>query len=800
MPARVEPVEGNGQRGVVGEPLPAPLIVRVADASGAGVPGVPIEFVVVSGGGTVTGEAETDAAGRARGEWTLGLSTEPEHRVDARVAGSDALPAAVFRATASAAAPSTFEITAGDGQSRVAGTPLRDSLVVAVRDVYGNGVPGVRVDWRAAIGGGRVAPTTATTGPTGFARAQLTLGPQPGANLVVATAAGFDSVAFSAIATPPPVLQEVAPAILEPGRLVTFTGSGFAAGPTDTQVRIADTPAFVVSADAGRVTARVPCVASGSSTVSLITNGVRLDSTVPIAVTPLIALATGVSAVAEGPLPGCAELVPPGSFLVIAARTAPASPAMVRLRGRPGPLAATATASAPSFPAMDPHGRILDAAARPLHGTARRASFARAADPAVGDTITMHVPDVAVDPCVIQRDVRARVVARGDRALVLEDVTSPLAGRADSIIATLHAEIETGMLPLLEANFGDALTRIVANDGPRLHVLLTPAVNALSGVSGFASVGDLLDPADCGASNGVPVFYGFVPTDDAAGYGNGIALTRANWYRLVRATVVHETKHIIAFATRVLAGTGRLEERWLEEGTALIAEELYARAVFGYGRNDNTTFRQSLFCERRPDSATFPECRDRPLIMLTHFTLLARHLSAMESRSVFAASAPGDNAYYGAAWSLVRWILDHHAADEGAFLRTLTADVDRAGRANLAAHAGQPFDVMFSGWLAALALDDRPGYTPADPRQTFRGWHMRDIYAGLQQELPILFPRAYPLSTRTVSPGGFETEVRNVPGGTGVFLEIGSLQTARQLLEVTTDAVLAPRVTVLRTN
>jgi hypothetical protein len=410
------------------------------------------------------------------------------------------------------------------------------------------------------------------------------------------------------------------------------------------------------------------------------------------------------------------------------------------------------------------------------------------------------VPDVAVDPCVVSSDVRARVVARGDRALVLEDIGAPLAGRADSIVSRLHAEIETAILPLLETHFGDALARIAAADGPRLRILLTPAVNSLAGVSGFTSIGDLLDPADCAAGNAVPVFYGFVPTDDSPGYGNGIALTRANWYRLVRATVVHETKHIIAFATRVLAGTQRLEERWLEEGTALVAEELYARTVFGYGRSDNTGFRASLFCERRPDSAAFPECRDKPLIMLTHFTLLARHLSTFEARSVFAAAAPGDNAYYGAAWSLVRWTLDHHAPAEADFLRALTTDLEHTGRANLATHAGVPFDGLFSGWLAALALDDRPGFVPTDPRQTFAGWNYRDIYAGLQQELPVLFPRAYPLATRSVPAGTFDVEARNVPGGSAVFLEIGASANARQLIDVTIDATEPPRITVLRTN
>jgi hypothetical protein len=412
----------------------------------------------------------------------------------------------------------------------------------------------------------------------------------------------------------------------------------------------------------------------------------------------------------------------------------------------------------------------------------------------------MFIPDVLTNACTIRAEVRARVVARGARTLVLEDIDAPLATRADSVITVLHGELETVMLPVLEGHFGTGLAEFTGPEGPRLRLLLSPTVNQLSGVSGFTSVGDLTDPASCAASNAVPVFYGFVPTDPATGYGNGIALTRANWLRLVRATVVHETKHLIAFATRIGAGVDRLEERWLEEGAAMVAEELYARLVFGYGRTSNLSFRASLFCERRPDSASFPECRDKPLVMLNHFTLLARHLSALENRSLFAAAAPNDNSFYGAAWSFLRWVLDHHAPDEAAFLRTLTADVANLGRANVEARTGSAFDALFAGWLLALALDDRAGFTPGDPRQTLPGWNLRDIYAGLQQELPLLFPRAYPLAPRTSGAGVFDVTVRNLPGGTGVLLEVGALTNLRQLIDITIDGADLPHVTIVRLN
>lgn len=800
VPTRIESSSGNGQSGTVGQPLAEPLVVRVLDRSGTGVPDADVVFVVVQGNGSVAADERTDENGRAVGLWTLGTSTTVEQRLEVRLAGHDAVPAAVFNATAQAAPPASFSSVAGNGQSRVAGVALRDSLVVRLQDAFGNGVPDVRVDWIVTDGAGLVSPSSMMTDANGRARTQLVLGPEPGHNAVSARTDGFEDLTFDAVGVPPPVLASVQPDTLVPGRIVTFEGTGFAAGLTDTEVFVSGVRAFLVQSTATRVAARIPCVASGDATVELITNGGRVATTQRVSVSPVLRLDPGMSAHPEGPLSGCLEIAAPGAHLLVVARTMPAPPADIRIRGQGGgPHAAQTAARTLESSGDSPHERRFAAAAA-LAGLGRAPWTATAPDPAVGEIVSMRIPAVATDPCLSAAEVSARVVAAGARTLLLEDVEAPLAGTADSILAVLHDELETQMLPLLEANFGAALAAIADGGGPRLRVLLTPVVNALPGVAGFTSVGDLLDPASCGGSNGVPVFYGNVPTDPAAGYGNGLVLTRANWYRLVRATVVHELKHLIAFATRLRDNELHLEERWLEEGTALFAEELYARQVFGYDRNDNVGFRESLFCERRPDSASFPDCRDRPLIMLNHFTLLSRHLLSLESRSSFNAAAPGDNAYYGAAWSFLNWILAHHATDEAAFLRALTGDIEQIGRRNLEARSGRPFDELFTGWLAALALDDRNGLQAADPGLGVPAWNLRDIYAGLQQELPLLFPRAFPLAPRTTNAGAFEMVARTVPGGGAVMLEIGSAAATRQLLEILISSGEQPRPLVVRLN
>ncbi|HEX9936136.1 MAG TPA: hypothetical protein VGB15_03410, partial [Longimicrobium sp.] len=70
-PARLDVVAGNNQQGTVARELASPLVVRVVDAAGKAVRGQVVNFVVVSGGGSVfAGTAVTNHDGVAQERWT----------------------------------------------------------------------------------------------------------------------------------------------------------------------------------------------------------------------------------------------------------------------------------------------------------------------------------------------------------------------------------------------------------------------------------------------------------------------------------------------------------------------------------------------------------------------------------------------------------------------------------------------------------------------------------------------------------------------------------------------------------
>jgi len=68
-------VSGNSQVANASQPLPLPLVVKVADAWDNAVAGTTVTFAVTSGGGSITPTtATTDAAGRSSATWTLGAT------------------------------------------------------------------------------------------------------------------------------------------------------------------------------------------------------------------------------------------------------------------------------------------------------------------------------------------------------------------------------------------------------------------------------------------------------------------------------------------------------------------------------------------------------------------------------------------------------------------------------------------------------------------------------------------------------------------------------------------------------
>lgn len=200
--ASLTPVSGSGQSGTAGEALSSPLVVRVVDGSGNGVPGVAVSFTVTAGGGQVLpSQAQTSAQGLASTTLTLG-GNPGGNSVRATVAG---LSPVTFTATATApvsGAAASLELASGSGQSGSPGSVLPESLVVVVTDAAGNPVPGVDVQFSVTSGGGSVAPALTASDSAGRASATLTLGAAAGVNVVAATAGSLagSPVTFTASA------------------------------------------------------------------------------------------------------------------------------------------------------------------------------------------------------------------------------------------------------------------------------------------------------------------------------------------------------------------------------------------------------------------------------------------------------------------------------------------------------------------------------------------------------------------------------------------------------------------------
>lgn len=331
----------------------------------------------------------------------------------------------------------------------------------------------------------------------------------------------------------------------------------------------------------------------------------------------------------------------------------------------------------------------------------------------VGDTLTINA---LLSSCSAGHPVRARVVYAGQKAIVLEDINAPRSGQMDASFKTIGTEFDNTVYPLLRRAVGDplAMNTVMQGDG-RVTMLFTRFVNdSAPGTAGYVSACNFHPRSVFAASNQDQVLYVRVP---------GMDETPLEWMRAMRSTVVHEAKHLASFAERLAAGVA-FEEPWLEEATARVAEELYARQFPGGGAwRGNTGFAGSLGCE-------LLQCDDRPLVMWRHFSQLYSYLQDTRSHSPFGATSPGDNSYYASGWSLVRFVLDRYAANEEASLRLLVGGAAGTGSGMnaLAAVAGVSGRDMLTSWALANAGLYDAGSTARSP-----SWNTGSMWTGLSQ-------------------------------------------------------------------
>jgi Putative Ig domain len=206
--AQISVSAGNNQSATTGTAVAIPPAVLVTDKYANPVSGVAVTYAVASGGGSLTGAAQTTGTNGIAtvGSWTLG-TTAGANTLTATAAGSGITGNPVtFTASATGAVPTQIAVLAGNNQSATVGLSVPVPPSVIVRDASNNPVAGVAVSFAVASGGGVVTGASQTTNTSGIATVGgWGLGTTAGTNTLTATATGSgitgNPVTFTATGT-----------------------------------------------------------------------------------------------------------------------------------------------------------------------------------------------------------------------------------------------------------------------------------------------------------------------------------------------------------------------------------------------------------------------------------------------------------------------------------------------------------------------------------------------------------------------------------------------------------------------
>jgi len=457
-PAAVAAVGESQLSGIVGDLIAAPLSVRVTDAKGKALGGVPVTFAVADGGGSVSKAVDTTtAAGTATTRWTLGERAGAQ-RVTASVAAVAGQVS--FTATARAGAPASIVANGGNQQTVVVGTAVLTAPSVVVRDRFANPVPGVSVIFTVAGGGGAVTGGATTTNSSGVATVtEWRLGPSMGPNSLTALALGSgitgNPVTFTATAT------AGVPAQLSAVGGTSISGTVFRAMVPVPQVRVADASGNAVAGASVTFTGSTGTTVAGPSKTTDASGLAAPDGWV---------LGT---AVGNYTLTAAVGGVP--NLVITAAARADAATAMTIVAGN------NQTAQAGRTVATEPSVRVTDQHSNPVAGIEVLFEVATGGGTAVGRRATTNSQGVATVGGWTLGD------AVGSNTLVVSVVTSGVSVPPVTFTATATA----GAAATMSATAGQNQTAPAGTAVPTAPAVVVRDArgNPVSGVAVIFSVG-----------------------------------------------------------------------------------------------------------------------------------------------------------------------------------------------------------------------------------------------------------------------------------------------------------------------
>ncbi|MGQ0702598.1 MAG: leishmanolysin-related zinc metalloendopeptidase [Gemmatimonadales bacterium] len=202
IPAVLVAVEGTGQDANAGTAVPVVPAVRAARDDGSPLPNVPVDFTVVTGGGSVTGGGvSTGVDGVARPiRWVLGPNPG-QNRLQALTFGREPVG---FEANGTPGVPATVTASGGTNLAGLFGNYLAGVPEITLTDAQGRPVAQVPVTFQVTAGDGRLTGSVTQTDFLGRASpTSWRLGPA-GPQLVSASAGSFPPIDFAAAASAPP--------------------------------------------------------------------------------------------------------------------------------------------------------------------------------------------------------------------------------------------------------------------------------------------------------------------------------------------------------------------------------------------------------------------------------------------------------------------------------------------------------------------------------------------------------------------------------------------------------------------